>query len=534
MGELTMKNHLWFTGLICFLLIEARFPARWEVTAAQPLAAGGTLLVNTASDTITSDSFLSLREAMSIAAGALTGPFTLAERTQMTGCTFNSSGMITGGCGAGGDSILFAPNLTQIVLTARLPNIIKDGVTVNGAVSAGTMIINANAAVDYGFNVIANNVALFNLTVINISGFGAAIGLGNGSWKGLQVYNNYLGVLPRSTSCSDAAITARPYFTVILFGGSGSAGTGNGTAYIYNNVIGCSQNDAVALSNSAYVYVGQTPLGTAAGNWIGVSRGGANIGNAGAGVTICCSTASTGNQISSNHIGYNALDGINLDLVAGTAINDNDIFHNTGTGIHILDTSLTTLSNNLSHDNDSSGIVLNQASPTPLLTFGNLISGGAYYNNGAAGISEGNGADQNTWTQISTYGNAGLGIDKFDNGLPDLPPLALTGTTPAVHGVLVNGTLSGTIFLLTTYHIELYLVAPDPTGKGEGYRFLGSTNLYWNSGNNYTWSIPNPAGLGCYTATLTVSDFSNVSTSSEFSSNLGTKCNLTYLPAIHH
>lgn len=59
----------------------------------------------------------------------------------MTGCTFNAGGMITGGCGAGGDTILFAPSLTEIVLNDNLPQIAKDGVTINGAVSTGTSLL---------------------------------------------------------------------------------------------------------------------------------------------------------------------------------------------------------------------------------------------------------------------------------------------------------------------------------------------------------------------------------------------------------
>ena len=467
---------------------------------------------------------------MGVAAGTLTGPFTAEERSQMSGCTFSAGGNITGGCGAGGDSIHFAPSLAQIILTARLPMITKDGVVIDGTVSAGKIIINANAVVDYGFNVAANNVVLSNLTVVNISGYGAAVGLGNGAWKGLQVFNDYLGVLPGSTSCADPAITARVFFPVILFAGSGSAGLGNGTAYIYDNVIGCSQQDGVAISNAPYTYVGQNPQGAEAGNWVGVSHSGANLGNSASGVTACCTTAATGNQISGNHIGFNAQDGILLNTVAGTTVNDNDIFRNTGAGIRVLDTSLSTITNNLSHDNDSSGIWLTQNNPTPLLTFGNLITGGAYFHNKAAGISEGEGADQNFWQQISVYGNVGLGIDKLDNGMPDLPPITITGTTPAAQGVMVNGTLNGTVFLLTNYHIELYLVAPDPTGDGEGYRYIGSTDLTWNTYNDYNWSIPNPSGLGCYTATLTISDISTVTKSSEFSQNLGTLCNLTYFP----
>ncbi len=141
----------------------------------------------------------------------------------MSGCTFNAVGNFTSGCGFGGDTINFDPALTQVVLTSRLPFINKDGLTVNGTVAAGNVIIDGNGGLsgtaDYAFNIEANNVTLRNLTVINIYSFGAAVALGNGNWKGLRVYNNFLGVTPTAHSCSDPAIKVGPYFDVILFGG---------------------------------------------------------------------------------------------------------------------------------------------------------------------------------------------------------------------------------------------------------------------------------------------------------------------------
>lgn len=530
-----MKNQRLVSAMICLIMIAALIPA-WVASAApQAIVAGGTLHVNTDSDTVTSDNFLSLREAMRVVMGTLTGPFTLGERNQMSGCTFSSGGILTGGCGSGGDSIDFASSLIEILLTSRLPIIDRNDTTINGAVSAGNMIINANAFVDYGFEVSADNVTLENLTIINISGFGAVIGLTNGLFKGLQIYNNYLGVLPTSTSCNDAAITVKPYIDVLISFGGGFPGAGAGTAYIDNNVIGCSKNSSIIINTAPYVYIGQTIAGQMTGNWLGVNRNGGNIGNTGFGISVCCTAAVTGTQIIGNRIGFNGSGGIFLGKIVDSIINNNDIFHNTGAGIHIYDTSNTTLNNNLSHDNDSSGIILEQANPSPLVTSQNKITGGAYYHNGAAGISEGGGAGYNTWRQVSTYANSGLGIDVLDNGTPDLPAITLTGTTPTSPGVMVNGTLDvPLVFLFYTYQIDLYLVSPDPSGAGEGYQYIGSTNLEWNLDNNYTWSIPNPLGAGCYTATLTIrSDFTPSETySSEFSQNLGTKCFLGFLPTV--
>ena len=96
---------------------------------------------------------------------------------------------------------------------------------------------------------------------------------------------------------------------------------------------------------------------------------------------------------------------------------------------------------------------------------------------------------------------------------------------------MVNGSLTGSILIGNTYHIELYRIESDPTGSGEGRHFLGSADVTWNFAGNYNWSIPDPSGVGCYTAFLTDSDLSR-GASSEFSVNLGTLCSQVYLPSL--
>ncbi len=148
------------------------------------------------------------------------------------------------------------------------------------------------------------------------------------------------------------------------------------------------------------------------------------------------------------------------------------------------------------------------------MTTGNKITGGVYYHNYNSGIGEGGGAGKNTWSQVSAYDNTVLGIDTNSNGTVDPPALTLTGITPTTPGVLVHGTLDVPLVLFfSTYHIELYLVSPDPSGYGEGDQYIGSTDVVWNLANDYTWSIPNPLGAGCYSATLTITDTLNPSDS---------------------
>ncbi|MBP8242430.1 MAG: hypothetical protein KAX36_08635, partial [Thermoflexales bacterium] len=179
----------------------------------------------------------------------------------------------------------------------------------------------------------------------------------------------------------------------------------------------------------------------------------------------------------------------------------------------------------------SSGIWLHQTSSTPGQTRDNKIVGGAYFRNGAAGISEHANADANTWSQISTYANLGLGIDKQDNGTPDLPQLTLNSITSVAQGAQVSGTVTSDILIGNTYRVELYRIDPDPSGKGEGRSYVGFVNVFWNFTGNYGWTILDPSGPGCYTATLTDSSFGG-GVSSEFSSNLGTRCAAAHLPFV--
>lgn len=517
--------------LTCLLLAGTSIPGQRPAASLRASVAGGVFVVNDATDADTRDSALSLREAMNVAAGA-TGPFTPQERSQLGGCAFNAIGEITGGCGAGGDTITFSPPLTQIILSSNLPQIIKDGVTINGAVSAGTIIINANAAVNFGFRVNANQVTLTNLTIVNTSGTGNPIRLENNLWMGLQIYNSYIGVLPESTSCDGASgITSRPYVAVLLLGGSGMAGAGLGTAYIDNNVIGCAVNDGISNQEAPYVYVGRNVAGGSAGNWIGVSRRGSNIGNNGKGIAVCCGSTTTGFQAQGNHIAFNRLHGVEVQGPLDGALTDNDVFANGGAGIRLIDSRAIMLTNNLAHENGSSGIWLHQTSSTPGQTRDNKIVGGAYFRNGAAGISEHANADANTWSQISTYANLGLGIDKQDNGTPDLPQLTLNSITSVAQGAQVSGTVTSVILIGNIYRVELYRIDPDPSGKGEGRSYVGSADVAWNFAGNFGWTILDPSGPGCYTATLTESSLIS-GVSSEFSPNLGTRCAAAHLPFV--
>lgn len=517
---------------------------------AAPKSGGGIVTVNTSNDSdVRGDSEVSLREAISITNGTLLGPFSLAERGQMSGCAFDSFGNISNSCGGSNNVIQFTPTLTQVVLSNRPGYMTSPGTTLNGQVNSGYLIINGAGGADNGPIIQADSVTITHTAIINIPGPAAYIQTYvSGAFKGIRIANNYLGVLPDTTSCSDPRLTAKANFPIIIWVGGGTAGAGDGSAYIYGNVIGCSPFDGIEVS-APYVYIGQDPSGAPSRNWIGVMPTGFAVPMLGSGISLFSSGA-LGAVIISNTIAYNSGDGINSQstpniTIAGNivhhnigngiqmlaspniTITGNSVYNNTVAGIKVVSSTLNSLTNNIAHDNQSSGIWLSGGNSTL-----DSITGGAYYNNGAAGITEGEGAGNNTWRSISTYNNFGLGIDKNDNGVPDLPPLTIDSVVQATTGVTVTGQYNDTLFLLNIYYIDLYRIARDPTGYGEGRTYVGSASLEWGFPLVTTWQINDPAGAGCYTAVVTVIDGLGGTTShssSEFSRNL--ECKL-FLPLV--
>jgi len=507
---------------------------------ARPAAAtgGGTFTINTSNDSNTpGDNELSLREAIEVADGSLLGPFSAAERAQMANCTFDAGHNIGNSCGGGNNLIKFNPTLTEARLTATLPTITANGITVDGAVNSGQIVINGQALAADAFDVSASQFTLRNAAVINLTGYAV---WSNAAIKGLVLANDNLGVPPGAGSCSDPRLVQRNFTQVYLSGGAGTAAAGDGTAYLTDNVIGCSAHEAIVLSNVAYIYVGQARTGAPGRNWIGSDASGHDLGSVEWGILVCCSGLTHDVRVLGNVIAHSGWDGINLaqspantfsgNVIAQSGWNGIDLAQSSSNmlsgnvlagngiaGVKLEDSDLTTLTDNDIYNNLSSGIWL-----TGTQTLTTTISGGALHDNGAAGISEGNGATDNTWHRLSAYNNAGLGIDKNDNGLPDATDaLAITSTVATSQGISVTGTITGTFLpVFYSYQVELYALAPDPSGYGEGRRWIGATTI----ANNRTWSVLDPSRAGCYTAVVTlngVNFLTGHNVSYEFAANFG-------------
>jgi parallel beta-helix repeat protein len=512
---------------LSLLLLPVSRPAR-----SVRQAGGGIFTVNTANDSNTrGDAELSLREAIRVANGTLTGPFSLQEQSQFEYCIFTVDGYIQNDCGGGNNTIQFAQSLLEVTINAQLPVLSRIGITINGQVTGGRVVVNSSVN-DWALVIAADNTLLENITVIN-----AAYPISqdpNVAIKGLKISNAYLGVIPGSTSCTRAPLVRRPLVGLSLSNGSGSAAAGDGTAYLTNSVVGCALYDGVAVKEVSFVHIGETADGSAAGNWIGVDPFGNPLANGTEGVLLCCSTLAKKNTVVHNMIAHN-LDGIAVainssDTASGNTIRGNTIYNNQAFGIWVINSGLNTLADNLLHQNGSSGIRLWGES-----SINNVISGGAIYANHGPGIAEGGGANKNSWSNLSTYDNYGLGIDKGDNGQVDPPPLTIDSVSTSAGGVTtVSGTYTASIVSPTMHRVDLYRLARDPSGYGEGRTFVGSYTLSYVAPVDYTWHIIDSDGPGCYTAVVT--DFQPAitwnRTSSEFSMNTSCPVYQVYLPVL--
>ena len=163
-----------------------------------------------------------------------------------------------------------------------------------------------------------------------------------------------------------------------------------------------------------------------------------------------------------------------------------------------------------------------------LNTNDNAVNSDSLYTNGYDGIGERGGATHNYWSHVSIYNNGGLGIDKdASSDLTNIPtgPFPVITKEDAVAGI-ITGTASATSGAQATT-VEVYRVAPDPSGCGEGRTYVGSaaTDLTGR------WSLPvTPGPFVCYTAFETVQ--SPVTTGPATSSEFGPNNCRTFLPEL--
>jgi parallel beta-helix repeat protein len=348
----------------------------------------------------------------------------------------------------------------------------------------------------------ASNVVIRGLAMY---GFGVAnIGIGQ-NVNGLLIEQNVLG--SSATSFSDPGAGVRTLGVNIL---GPQGGLNNGI--IRNNLIGF-----------------------AGGHGISLPGGSANF-------------QFFGNEIRSNGLVV-VSDG--LDLSGANTVNNiitgNLIEENTGFGIDLLISNGNhTVSNNTISRNGSTSITAGIVSGGP----NNTLSHNIISENVGAGVliasSEGT-----TITQNSIFDNTSIGIDLLmDYGVTinDLNDADSGGNTLLNFPILEEADISGDILELSGFArpgsiIEIFIAAPDPTGFGEGERYLltlteGSNDLDNTIGtygpgpinglnqgtdttNRFLFQIPLsslPAGYGL--GALLTSTATSARSTSEFSGNV--------------
>lgn len=362
------RNKIYLLALVLLLglLVSQPLPAR----------ATGNFIVNSPDDTALMNAVLTLREAIQVANGALTGPFSAAEQAQLGGCTFDGSGMITGGCGAGVfDNITFDSSVTQVNLTSALPHLTDAGTWING--NAGAPRIDAGGITTLDVFVIdGNDITISNLSIVNgyPSGLGADIAMLGG--KDARIAYNYLGSVPSATDCAPSGVTRNSAVGIYIDSlTSGSSGVNNGAAYIYGNTIGCHGQYGIYVFGADYVYIGEQPDGTGGpGNYIGMNNAASNLGNGSDGVNL---TAASSNGAQWNVVKYN------------------QIRNNLGHGIHLAGTGFNSagsttynwIQGNIINMNTLSGIRLTSGAYTNFIGGGSSGDGNWIAWSGEEGIS---------------------------------------------------------------------------------------------------------------------------------------------------
>lgn len=381
--------------------------------------------------------------------------------------------------------------------------------TIGGLADGDRNIISGNTGDGIKLNFSDGNYVLNNFIGTNSSGAAAMANTGSGLKINMS-NGNFIGSL---------GLAAGSFRSNLI---SGNSGNGIWLTYgadnlIGGNVIGGNVSGTIALANQqSGILLG---VGSTANTVGGVNQATGNLimGNLAGGLVLQNSQVAT-NTIVYNTIRANQAAGIYLgagtfnNIIGGnSSAAANTITANHLQGISVSDSPRNRILVNTIDHNSSNGILLTGSG-----TLGTVISGTMLHDNGS-GITECCGAGSNTWSHLSTYNNIGLGIDKNSGpilGLPDPPYLFIDAVNPTT-GLVQGRSYSTTFSFYTT--VELYRVATDVSGYGEGKTFVGSTQT--NASGN--WAIFDPVtGGGCYTAFITSSSLLVLgSTGSEFSLN---------------
>lgn len=315
-------------------------------------------------------------------------------------------------------------------------------------------------------------------------------------------------------------------------------GTGSSNVIVQGNYIGTDVTGTVPLGNG----VNGVAMGGGSGNILGTNADGVNdaaernviSGNVGAGIVVGGPNVVAGNYIGTNAAGTAAIPngGTGVSLfngqfirigTNGDGINDaaerNLISGNNGSGVSISPLRVgvidhhTIAGNYIGTDVTGTLPLPNRINGVRIFTIAGATSPnnhqiggpGAMGNIIAFNLQSGvvvrdTNTVNNRITNNSIHSNGGLGIDLGENGITNNDTLdadsganqlqnfpVITSAT-AGPSTQINGTLNS--LANTTFTLEFFANSvADPTGFGEGQRFLGSTTVLTNGSGNASFSV---------------------------------------------
>lgn len=399
-----------------------------------------------------------------------------------------ASGTTIGGVAAGSGNVISGNRANGIeVRGAGTSNTVVQGNRIGTDATGSAAAGNWSNGIDVGGGATSTSIG------------GAASGAGN-----VISGNRQSGIRVSGADTTGVAIGAN----LVGLNAAGTAALGNGEYGVQLSATGtvlggltAAERNVISGNGIGGVYVSGGSGNVIRGNYIGTdATGGSAIGNRGDGVwidgganaTVGGTVAGAGNLISGNASSGVATSG----SAAGTVIAGNLI------GLNADGTAAL--------GNSRHGVQLGAAGAA---TVGGTVPEAANVIafNGLAGVAA-TGVAPHGVLGNSIYDNGGLGIDLGGDGVT-------LGGQPQLVSALSDGTVAGTLASAanTTYRIELFASpAPDPSGYGEGRRYLGFVALTTDASGNaaFVASVAAMASGEFVTATAT-----NVATgsTSEFS-----------------
>jgi len=380
---------------------------------------------------------------------------------------------------------------------------------VSGNSSEGILVANTSNTI------VRNNYAGTDIT--------GSVGIGNGA-EGIRI---------TSSSNIDVGGTAAGEGNLASFNGSDGISIGEANdVRIYGNIAGLNAAGDSILGNGFAGIAISAGTNILVGSLTGTGR---NIvsGNSFGGIF---SGFGTGNIIEGNRVGTNAagtaamgnLDtGIEISSDSGTIVRSNLVSGNDGHGIEMTNGAANTvvhsnvigLSADLSTAIPNSGDGINVCDSASGTTVGTIVLGGnTIANNGANGIGiEPTALLDNNWSANSIYSNTGLGIDLNRDGVTAndaLPGDADTGPNnlqnfPTIVAAVTSATSSqtrGTFNSTPNSNFTIFVYSSptaDPSGNGEGQKFLGATSVVTDGNGDGTWILNGTASTPGHVATAT-------------------------------